>query len=324
MWRGGRLPRPDYDGRAGTIPPISVDQLTAQTTPLSSLVDELRRQDRFQAFVGALPTRARVSEPVLPLLLASLHAELGRPLLVLLPEDADARDAAEGASWFVGDGLVALLPSRGVGWDSGLTPPPHLVGERYRALDVLGAGGLVCASVRALGEWLPPVDARPTPLRLRVGEEPGIDGLSEHLALAGYERVDRVEERGQYAVRGGLVDVFPSTGREPLRVELFGDEIEQIRAFSPFTQRALHAEDAAVVYPAGERRRDLDEPSLRDDEGDDVVPGPNDLVPSVDQAPDLVWSPDDVRRAREEDGLQALELEAATQLDPFPRSPRAG
>jgi transcription-repair coupling factor (superfamily II helicase) len=320
MWRGGRLPRPDYDGRAGTIPPISVDQLTAQTTPLSSLVDELRRQDRFQAFVGALPTRARVSEPVLPLLLASLHAELGRPLLVLLPEDADARDAAEGASWFVGDGLVALLPSRGVGWDSGLTPPPHLVGERYRALDVLAAGGLVCASVRALGEWLPPVDARPTPLRLRVGEEPGIDGLSEHLALAGYERVDRVEERGQYAVRGGLVDVFPSTGREPLRVELFGDEIEQIRAFSPFTQRALHAEDAAVVYPAGERRRDLEEPSLPDDEGDDVVPVPNDLVPSVDQAPDLVWSPDDVRRAREEDGLQALDLEAATQLDPFPRS----
>jgi transcription-repair coupling factor (superfamily II helicase) len=320
MWRGGRLPRPDYDGRAGTIPPISVDQLTAQTTPLSSLVDELRRQDRFQAFVGALPTRARVSEPVLPLLLASLHAELGRPLLVLLPEDADARDAAEGASWFVGDGLVALLPSRGVGWDSGLTPPPHLVGERYRALDVLAAGGLVCASVRALGEWLPPVDARPTPLRLRVGEEPGIDGLSEHLALAGYERVDRVEERGQFAVRGGLVDVFPSTGREPLRVELFGDEIEQIRAFSPFTQRALHAEDAAVVYPAGERRRDHYEPSLRDDEGDDVVPVPNDLVPSVDRAPDLVWSPDDVRRAREEDGLQALELEAATQLDPFPRS----
>src|SRR6478735_4348830 len=231
---GHRRPRGrQYDGRAGPIPPISMDQLTAQTTPLASLVDELRRQDRFQAFVKALPTRARVSEPVLPLLLASLHAELARPVLALLPDDADARDAAEGASWFAGDGPVALLPSRGVGWDSGLTPPPHLVGERYRALEVLAAGGLVCASARALGEWLPPVDARPVPLRVRVGEEPGIDGLAEHLALAGYERVDRVEERGQFAVRGGLVDVFPSTGREPLRVELFGDEIESIRAFSP-------------------------------------------------------------------------------------------
>ena len=319
MGRGGRPPRPDYDGGAGTIPPFPVDQLIAQTTPLSSLVDELRRQDRFQKFVGALPTRARVSEPVLPLLLASLHAELGRALLVLLPEDADARDAAEGASWFVGDGPVALLPSRGVGWDSGLTPPPHLVGERYRALDVLAAGGLVCASARALGEWLPPADARPVPLRLRVGDEPGIDSLSEHLALAGYERVDRVEERGQFAVRGGLVDIFPSTGREPLRVELFGDEIEQIRAFSPFTQRALHAEDAAVVYPAGERRRDLEEPSLPDDEAS-TVQVPADLVPAVDRSPDLVWSPDDVRRAWVEDDLPPLDLEAATQLDPFPRS----
>src|SRR6185312_9712652 len=235
--------------------------------------------------------------------------------------DADARDAAEAASWFAGDGPVALLPGRGVGWGSGLTPPPHLVGERYRALDVLAAGGLVCASALALVEWLPPADARPVPLRLRVGEEPGIDGLSEHLALAGYERVDRVEERGQFAVRGGLVDVFPSTGREHLRVELFGDEIEQIRAFSPFTQRALHAADAAVVYPAGERRRDLEEPSLADDEGErSAVEAPADLVPPVDQAPDLVWSPDDVRRAWEEDGLPPLDLEAASQLDPFPRS----
>ncbi len=70
--------------------------------PLAAFVDELRRHERFQAFARSLPTRARVSEPVLPLLLAALHEELGRALLVLLPEDADARDAAEGASWFAG------------------------------------------------------------------------------------------------------------------------------------------------------------------------------------------------------------------------------
>src|SRR5207244_5563954 len=103
------------------------------------------------------------------------------------------------------------------------------------------------------------------PVRLGVGAEPGSDGLAETLALAGYERVERVEERGQFAVRGGIVDVFPSTGREPLRVELFGDEIEQVRAFSPFTQRALHPVEHAVVYPAGERRADLIEPQLADD-----------------------------------------------------------
>jgi transcription-repair coupling factor (superfamily II helicase) len=309
--------------RRGAILAVRMDQLVAPTTPLAGLVDELRRHERFQRFAYALPTRARVSEPVLPLLLAALHAELARPLLVLLPDDADARDAAEAVSWFAGGVPVALLPGRGVGWESGLTPPPHLVGERYRALDVLAAGGLVCASARALAEGLPPADHRPVPLTLRVGDEPGIDGLAEHLVLAGYERVDRVDERGQFAVRGGLVDVFPSTGREPLRVELFGDEIEQVRAFSPFTQRALHGEDSAVIYPAGERRRDLEAIELGPDgdgRSEAAIAIPPDLVPPVERPPDLVWAPDDVRRAQEEVGLEASELEGVTQLDPFPRS----
>jgi len=288
--------------------------------PLHLFVEALARHERFHSYLGALPARARVSEPVLPLVLATMHRELGRSLLVLLPEDADARDAAEAASWFVGPELVALLPSRGVKHGSGLQPPPHLVGERARALDVLEQGGLVCASAQALSEGLPPPAARPPILRLEVGDEPGTDGLAGSLVLAGYERVDRVEQRGQFAVRGGIVDVFPSTGREPLRVELFGDEIEQVRAFSPFTQRALHPVDEALVYPATERQAGLVEPDLRDDEaGDDGVIVPRDLVPPVDRAPDVVWQPDDVRRVCEEEGLQPLDLAGASELDLFPR-----
>src|SRR5205823_6171627 len=183
--------------------------------------------------------------------------ELDRPIVLLAPEDADARDLAEAVAWFVGDERVALLPSRGVHWGSGLDPAPHLVGERARALDVLAAGGLVCASAAALAEPLPPPEARPEPIVLDRSASPGLDALSEQLALAGYERVDRVQERGQFAVRGGLVDVFPTTGRDPLRVELFGDDVEPIRAFSPFTQRALHEVERAIVYPAAERRVDL-------------------------------------------------------------------
>ncbi|HEX2304032.1 MAG TPA: transcription-repair coupling factor, partial [Gaiella sp.] len=303
--------------------PVDPTALRPDTTavPLAAFVDELRRHERFQAFAQALPTRARVSEPVLPLLLAALHEELGA-LLVLLPEDADARDAAEAASWFLGPARVALLPGRGVSLDSGLAPPPHLVGERYRALDVLAAGGLVCASAAALAEGLPPVDARPSPLELRVGDEPGVDGLAEALALAGYERVERVDERGQFAVRGGIVDVFPSTGREPLRVEFFGDEIEQVRAFSPFTQRALHAAENAVVYPAAERRADLVEVDLGREDPDEPasVAVPSDLVPPVPRAPDLVWQPGEVRQVAEEQGLAPPPLDGATELDPFPQS----
>ena len=84
---------------------------------LYSLVERLRAEERLQELAGALPTRARVSEPVLPLVLAALHDELQRGLIVLLPEDADARDAAEAAGWFLGDENVAQLPNSG--WQGG-------------------------------------------------------------------------------------------------------------------------------------------------------------------------------------------------------------
>jgi len=128
---------------------------------------------------------------------------------------------------------------------------------------VLERGGLVCASARALAEGVPPAARRAEPIELQPGLEPGVEGLAESLALAGYERVERVDDRGQFAVRGGIVDVFPTTGREPLRIEFWGDEIEQMRAFSPFTQRALHPVESAVIYPAAERRLDPAEEVLR-------------------------------------------------------------
>jgi transcription-repair coupling factor (superfamily II helicase) len=284
---------------------------------LHAFVDELVEDERLSAFAQAMPTRARVSEPALPLLLASLHEMLARGLVCALPEDADARDAAEAAAWFLGEEQVALLPSRGVHWASGLEPPPHLVGERARALDVLARGGLVCASAAALAEGMPPPSARPGPIEVAQGQEPGIELLAESFALAGYERVERVEERGQFAVRGGLVDVFPTTGREPLRIELFGDEIESIRAFSPFTQRALHPVESAVVYPAAERRPDLTEPTLPDDD-ESPPPVPRDLVPALERAPDLVWEADEVRKVSLEELNVEPNLAGSTELDPLP------
>jgi transcription-repair coupling factor (superfamily II helicase) len=282
---------------------------------LHPLAAELVESDGLAAFAEALDGgSARVSEPALPVFLAALHLRAGRPLVALLPEDADARDAAEGAGWYLGDEHVALLPSRGVRWDSGLQPPPHLVGERARALDVLAGGGLVCASAAALAELMPPPEARAQLVVVGPGGEPGVDGLGEQLALAGYDRVERVEERGQFAVRGGLVDVFPTTGREPLRIELFGDEIEAIRAFSPFTQRALHPVERATIYPAAERRVDLLEPTL-----DEHVAVPDDLVPLLDRVPDLVFEPHEVQRVWEEEQLHPVPLEGAALLDPFPR-----
>jgi transcription-repair coupling factor (superfamily II helicase) len=287
---------------------------------LYPFVEELRESDRLHGFAAELPARARVSEPALPLVLAALHEQLGRGLVLLAPEDQDARDIADAAAWFLGDDRVALLPSRGVHWESGLEPPPHLVGERARALDMLGRGGVVCASAAAVAEALPPPAERPEPIELSTGRELSLEGLAEALALAGYERVDRADERGQFAVRGGLVDVFPTTGREPLRIEFWGDEIEAIRAFSPFTQRALHAVETAVVYPARERCADFDEVTLLDD--GERTPVPTDLVPALPRGVDFVWERDEVQRVWDEEGLEPISLDGASELDPLPSGQR--
>jgi transcription-repair coupling factor (superfamily II helicase) len=297
-----------------------MDQLARTHEPvLAALARELAESERLQEFLSA-PADSRVSEPLLPLFLAAVHiGRGGRALVCVLPEDADARDAAEAAGWFLGDESVGLFASRGVRWGSGLEPPPHLVGERARALDVLAAGGLVCASAVGFAEGVPPAPARPEPIRIRVGDAPGVGGLAQSLALVGYERVEQAQERGQFAVRGGIVDIFPSTGREPVRVELFGDDVESLRAFSPFTQRTLHGLDNAVVHPAAERRADAVESWLGDE--DDVPPVPRDLVAPL-PPPELVWQAGDARQAvRDELGMD-LGLGGAVDLSQLPAGQR--
>ena len=85
-----------------------------------------------------------------------------------------------------------------------------------------------------------------------MGEQLDLDDVAELLVAAGYERVDQVEERGQFAVRGGILDVYPATEERAVRVELFGDEIESLRWFSTFTQRSLGEAERVEIAPAAE------------------------------------------------------------------------
>src|ERR687897_3284265 len=113
----------------GTITPrdaVPASCMDPIPTPLTGLVQELASSERFSAFADAFPANARVSESALPLLLATLHATLERPLTCLLAEDEEARDVAEAIGWYVDPARVALLPSRGVAVTSGLEPPAHL------------------------------------------------------------------------------------------------------------------------------------------------------------------------------------------------------
>ena len=170
---------------------------------------------------------------------------------------------------------VRYYPSRGVTYESHLAPPPHLVGLRIAALDALldpgDAAPVVVVSAVALSEKVPDPSMRPHGFELRVGELLDLDETALDLVAAGYERVDQVEDRGQFAIRGGLLDVFPATEDRAVRVDLFGDEIESLRWFSTFTQRSLGDAEVVEVAPAAElapEHRELAEIAALEDASD--------------------------------------------------------
>jgi transcription-repair coupling factor (superfamily II helicase) len=108
---------------------------------------------------------------------------------------------------------------------------------------------IVVASVGALIERMSATAA--TPLELRRGGQV-TDDLIEQLVALGYERVPQVAERGEMAVRGGIVDVYPTTSDQPVRIDMFGDEIDDIRVFSPFTQVTIGTVPEVTIWPAVE------------------------------------------------------------------------
>ena len=123
-----------------------------------------------------------------------------------------------------------------------LSPHPEIEATRLSALATLatGRGKAVVTTVRALQQKVLPRRALDAlALQLEVGQEVARDDLLEGLTALGYRRLSLVEDRGCYAVRGDLVDLFPPMLELPVRLAFFGDELEEIRAFDPVTQRSL-------------------------------------------------------------------------------------
>ncbi|GAA5150404.1 transcription-repair coupling factor [Microbacterium pseudoresistens] len=190
--------------------------------------------------------------------LLTRRAAAGRPaaLLVVVPTGRRADALAAAMASYLAEAEVLTFPA----WETlpheRLSPSPDTVGRR---LDVLRRMALwngerpliVVASVRAA---LQPVAAglgEVEPLVLRVGGRGfDLDGVAADLVERAYTRVDMVSRRGEFAVRGGILDVFPPTAEHPSRVEFFGDEVDQIRAFSVADQRSLPGEVAEVSLPA--------------------------------------------------------------------------
>ncbi len=189
------------------------------------------------------PQRAFVSASLRPYLLASLlDAEPERPALVVAGDDRAGRDLAADLKAFLDPRPVRFYPARGVRYESHLAPPPHLVGLRIAALDALlrdGSDAVVVASAAALSEKVPDPELRPHGFQIDKGGLLDLEEVAGQLVACGYERVEQVEDRGQFAIRGDILDVYPATEERAVRCELFDVEVERLTFFSTFTQRSL-------------------------------------------------------------------------------------
>src|SRR3989475_2080692 len=195
------------------------------------------------------------------LLLVLLQRATGRPFLIVVTDNRAAEDLVPVLQSFcelsraTDPNSVVVLPARDVLPFQSLSPHPEIQEERATALWKIatGAASLVVCPVSATTIRLRSAEYYTDLARtIRRGETFDIEALVEHLNTVGYSAADVVEMPGQYALRGGILDVYSPEADRPVRIEFFGDEVESIRKFDPASQRSSSPVDEAVLLPLTE------------------------------------------------------------------------
>ncbi|MGL5816915.1 MAG: DEAD/DEAH box helicase, partial [Phycicoccus sp.] len=183
----------------------------------------------------------------------------GAPVLAVTATGREAEDLTTALGAYLGPDAVAHFPS----WETlpheRLSPRSDTVGQRLSVLRRLahpdaadaahGLPAVVVAPVRAVLQPITKGLGDLRPVALAAGDEVPLGEVVERLAGAAYARTDLVERRGEFAVRGGILDVFPPTEEHPLRVEFWGDTVEEIRWFTVADQRSLEVAAGGLWAP---------------------------------------------------------------------------
>jgi transcription-repair coupling factor (superfamily II helicase) len=185
------------------------------------------------------------------------------PLVVVAGDPRQADQLEAEIRWFAGASLSVehFVEWETLPWDS-FSPHQDIVSQRLRVLGLLKTlnEGVVILSAQSMLQRLPPVDyVAARTLRVSAGEQLERQAFIESLSAAGYLRVPQVEEHGEYAVRGSLLDVFPMGYGRPLRIDFFDDDVESIRHFDAESQLSGDRIDAVRVLPAREVPLDDDD-----------------------------------------------------------------
>jgi len=186
-----------------------------------------------------------------------------RPVLVVVPDAASAEALVDDLRFFFGEDDAAPPFARRIhyfpAWDVGpfddLSPTPETVAARIEGLYHLQQtrDPIVVTTPEAVLQRVPPHERFATRLRYLVeGDEVDLDAAGAQLDDWGYRRVPLVEDRGDFSIRGGILDIFPPAHPQPLRIELLGDRIEAIREFDPISQRSLESRPELLILPVRE------------------------------------------------------------------------
>src|ERR1700747_1134993 len=195
------------------------------------------------------------------LLLVLLRRNADRPLIVVVNDNRAVEDVVPLLRGFCeltsacDPESVVALPARDVLPFQNLSPHPELQEERATALWKIATGkaAIVVTPIAATAILQRSADYYTDLARtLRRGESFDLDNLLAHLNTVGYAAADVVEMPGQYAVRGGILDVYSPEDERPVRIEFFGDEVDSIRRFDPGTQRSSSPADEALLLPLSE------------------------------------------------------------------------
>lgn len=178
-------------------------------------------------------------------------------VLVITPTTGEAEQAAQDCSCYLGADAVGYFPP----WDTlpfeRISPHPEVMGKRLEVLwkmverEPQSRLSLVVAPVRAALQRLGDLQAA-QPLLLAAGQTVDLQAAAAKLSFMGYRREYIVEHKGEYAIRGGILDVYLSTSDMPVRVDLFGDDVDRISHFDPGDQLSRNELREVVIYPARE------------------------------------------------------------------------
>ncbi|MCK4404015.1 MAG: transcription-repair coupling factor [candidate division Zixibacteria bacterium] len=189
------------------------------------------------------------------LLLAYLKKELTSPLLVITSNPEESWKIYEDLICFLGEERTRLFPSWEILPYELKVPHSEVIGRRLESLYdlVMGKNPIVVTTIRACMEkTIQPEELKERSIRLKVGEVADIEQLSPMLSDLGFKRFPQVEEIGSFSIRGGIVDVFPYSSSDPIRIEFFGDKIESVRTFAVSDQRSIQKIGSALILPKRE------------------------------------------------------------------------